>query len=80
MCETDEEDCPLPYTVLGNSLVLGNPVICLRCLQPIREGEAWTKYVSNDDAEFGRYSFIVHYGCPEYWREPPEGEPPGPGD
>ena len=43
----------------GVGIVKGNPKRCLRCLNPIRRGEAWTKQTSPD----GAYSIIVHDHC-----------------
>jgi hypothetical protein len=67
----NHEECPLPHIELGYGIVPGNPTFCMRCLQPIREGENWTKYFSEDDPEFGRYCFLVHSICPD-WEDPPE--------
>ncbi len=64
MRETGDEEWPLPYTLAGHGIVKENPTRCLRCLQPIREQDDWTKYISGDDPELGRYSFVVHRSCP----------------
>ncbi len=50
--------------VKGVGHVTGNPRLCFRCLQPIGELDAWTKYTSAaDPPEYAAYSIIVHQRC-----------------
>lgn len=51
------------FTTHGRGIVKGNPTRCLKCRKPIRAGDAWTKYTSAPDPEFGRYSIIIHARC-----------------
>lgn len=52
-----------PAPVQGVGIVKGNPTRCLKCRQPIREGEAWTKYTSLPEPDSCVYSIIVHDAC-----------------
>lgn len=52
-----------PYMTFGAGVVKGNPKRCLKCGQVIKKDEAWRKYTSEDDPEYGRYSVIVHSNC-----------------
>lgn len=50
----------LPYTQYGVGVVQRNPKRCLRCGQPIRRGQPWSKHTSAADPALGAYSVIVH--------------------
>ncbi len=39
------------------------PQRCLHCGQPFKPGEAWRRYTSPPDAEFGQYSVGIHEKC-----------------
>lgn len=52
-----------PYMSFGAGVTKGNPKRCLTCGQPIKKGESWRKYTSEEDPQYGRYSIIVHSDC-----------------
>ncbi len=52
-----------PYMTFGAGVAKGNPQRCVVCGQPIKKGEAWRKYTSAEDPDYGRYSIIVHSWC-----------------
>ncbi len=56
------------YTQFGVGIVKGNPKLCLRCRKPIEKDDDWTKHVSAEDPDYGRYSVIVHSRCEELKR------------
>lgn len=43
----------------GKGIVKGKPEQCLSCLNPMRQGEKWSKHTSRDLD----YSVIVHERC-----------------
>jgi hypothetical protein len=49
-----------PCMTYGAGVAKGNPKRCLKCGQVLKKDEAWRKYTSADDPEYGRYSVIVH--------------------
>lgn len=51
------------YMSFGHGIKKNNPRKCIICQQPIRKGEDWRKYTSQDDPKYGRYSIIVHSKC-----------------
>jgi hypothetical protein len=41
------------------------PKRCFKCGKPFKPGEAWRRYTSPPDPQYGSYSFGVHEKCPE---------------
>ncbi len=51
----------------GMVLMIGpspkGPKRCLHCGQPFKPGEAWRRYTSPSDPQFGAYSVGIHETC-----------------
>ncbi len=51
----------------GMVLMIGpspkGPKRCLHCHQPFKAGEAWRRYTSPPDPQFGAYSVGIHEKC-----------------
>ncbi len=65
--QSKTEDKTLP--VQGSMVLMvgpspKGPKRCLHCHKTFKPGEAWRRYTSPPDPEFGQYSVGIHETCP----------------